>query len=226
MQNLTDADIKIIGRCPLFRNLDAEELIPTLHGFVSDIPEGTFLVQEGERIDRIWIVLSGTLHASHHTSTGREFLYQLLTPSFLAGGEIACTPRKTCPYCIYAASECSLWSFDWSKVESDQLSPELRMSLIQNMLNFISNQNIQKYYKIEALSVKSARERIMNYLTAQANRSNSSSFYISMDREAMANYLCLNRSVLSHELKKMEADGLLTFYRNHFTLLDHGSPKT
>lgn len=226
MQNLTDNDIKMIHRSPLFRNLDAEQLIPSLHGRISSFSEGSFLVQEGERIDRIWIVLSGTLHASHHTSTGREFLYQLLTPSNLAGGEIACTPRKTCPYCIYTASPCRLWSFPWSNVESDQLPTVQRMSLIQNMLTFISNQNIQKYYKIEALSVKSARERIMNYLTAQSKRTNSSSFYISMDREAMANYLCLNRSVLSHELKKMEADGLLTFYRNHFTLLNHSKPKT
>ena len=219
METLTANDIKTLSRCPLFRNLDLEQLLPLLHGRISSFPEGHFLVHEGEKIERVWIVLSGTLHASHHTSTGREFLYQLLIPSYMAGGEIACTPRKTCPYSIYATCDCRLWSFAWSKVESKQLPFSLRFPMIQNMLTFISNQNIRKYYKIEALSVKSARERIMNYLTAQSKRSRSSSFYISMDREAMANYLCLNRSVLSHELKKMEADGLIKFYRNHFTLL-------
>ena len=34
----------------------------------------------------------------------------------------------------------------------------------------------------------------------------------------MANYLCLNRSVLSHTLKELEGEGVLTFRKNRFTL--------
>ena len=90
--------------------------------------------------------------------------------------------------------------------------------LLGNLLHFVGNQNIRKYYKIDALSVKSARQRILKYLTAQAGRSGSTTFTIPFDREAMANYLCLNRSVLSHTLKELEGEGVLTFRKNRFTL--------
>ena len=36
----------------------------------------------------------------------------------------------------------------------------------------------------------------------------------------MANYLGITRSVLSHELKKMEKEGILKVRKNHFELAD------
>ena len=104
------------------------------------------------------------------------------------------------------------------RLSDPALPAELRLALLGNLLHFVSNQNIRKYYKIDALSVKSARQRILKYLTAQAGRSGSTTFTIPFDREAMANYLCLNRSVLSHTLKELEGEGVLTFRKNRFTL--------
>ena len=224
MQTLSHQDISIISSCALFRNLDAQAIIPTLDGSVSSCSAGQFLIQENEKIDRLWILLSGILHASRFESSGQEFLYQQILPSYMAGGEVVCTPRKNSPYGIYASTDCRLWSFPWEKLEGASIPLELRLSLMQNLLTFVSNQNIRKYYKIEALSVKGARERIMKYLTAQAIRAHSCSFTIHMDREAMANYLCVNRSVLSHELKKMESEGLLKFHKNQFTLIGDACP--
>lgn len=220
MQTLTKEDIETLSRCILFRGLDVESMIPLLAGTVSIWPTGHFLVHEGEVLDQVTVVLSGSLHAACFERSGKEFLYQQILPSYLAGGEVVCTPIKTSPYCIYVDVDCRIWSFPWSQLsENSSLPMELRLCLIQNLLSFVANQNIRKYYKIEALSIKSARERIMKYLTAQSIRTGSTSFTISMDRESMANYLCLNRSVLSHELKQMESDGLIQFRKNHFTLL-------
>ena len=188
-----------------------------LNGTEILVPAGQFLIRQGERVDRIWIVLDGKLHAACFGAEGKEFLYQQLLPGYLAAGEVACTPKKTSPYDVYAVENCRLWSCPWSALH--QVPPELQLTLYQNLLAFVANQNIRKYYKIDALSVKGARDRILKYLTAQAQRTGSRSFTIPMNREAMANYLCLNRSVLSHELKQMEAEGLLRFRKNYFTLL-------
>ena len=43
-----------------------------------------------------------------------------------------------------------------------------------------------------------------------------------MTREELADFLCVNRSALSHELSKMAAEGLIAFHRNEFTLLEAG----
>ena len=83
---------------------------------------------------------------------------------------------------------------------------------------FLANEDIRKYRKIEILSSGSVREKIEKYLRIQKIRYQSNEFDIDFNREELANYLGLNRSVLSHELKNMEKDGLLTVRKNHFIL--------
>ena len=224
MEHLTPQDQAVLEGCTLFWGIPPEQLA-LLDGEVTQLDEGAFLVREGQPVTRIWVVLDGLLHTACHNYSGQEFLYQQLRPGYLVGGEVVCTRRRTCPYSIYAKTSCRLWSFSWRVVEERLIPPALCVQLMQNLLWFVSNQNMHKYSKLEALSEKSARAKIMKYLTGQARRSHSATFSVTMDREAMANYLCLNRSVLSHELKKMEAEGLLTFHKNTFTLLGDSRPK-
>ena len=68
------------------------------------------------------------------------------------------------------------------------------------------------------MSSKSVREKIEKYLQIQRIRYESNEFDIDFNREQLANYLGLNRSVLSHELKTMEKEGLLIVRKNHFIL--------
>ena len=70
------------------------------------------------------------------------------------------------------------------------------------------------------LSIRGIRERIEQYLRLQQSRHKSNAFDIEFNREQMANYLGINRSVLSHELKKMEKEGILKVRKNHFELAD------
>lgn len=220
MYTPAEAEEALLQTCVLFRGLDPATVLPALGPTPVTITAGSFLLQQGERVEQLYVLLSGALRAARFEADGSEFLYQQLLPGYLAGGEVACTPRKTSPYAIYAVEDARLLAIPWAALEGEKLDAQLRLALLQNLLSFVANQNIRKYYKIDALSVKSARARILKYLTAQAKRSGSATFTIPFDREALANYLCINRSVLSHELKRMEGEGLLRFRKNQFTLLD------
>ena len=212
------AILDVLGRCVLFRGLDPGETALLLGGRVREYVPRTWVVQEGERVDRLEVLLAGAMRAVRLDADGGEFLYQHLRPGFLVAGEVACTPRRTSPYAVYTLEACATWSIPRDRLDDPALPAGLRLALLGNLLVFAANQNMKKYYKIDALSVKSARQRILKYLTAQASRADCPSFYIPFDREAMANYLCLNRSVLSHTLKELEREGVLTFRKNHFTL--------
>lgn len=210
--------LDILNTCILFRGLDPAETVPLLGGLLTDYPAQAEVVAEGSRVDRLEVLLAGTMRAARLDADGSEFLYQQLRPGFLVAGEAACTPKRTCPYTVYTLETCATWWVPRDRLDDPALPPELRLALLGNLLAFVGNQNMKKYYKIDALSVKSARQRILKYLTAQAGRVGSASFSIPFDREAMANYLCLNCSVLSHTLKELEREGVLTFRKNRFTL--------
>lgn len=208
-----------LKNCVLFRGLDPQQAAPLLGAQVEAYPERAIIIHDGDVVNRLEVLLTGRMRAVGYGADGTEFLYQQLCPGYLVAGEVACTPKRTSPYSVYTLTPCTTWSFPKDRLNDTDLPIQLRLALLENLLHFVGNQNMRKYYKIDALSIKSARLRILRYLTAQARRTGSDHFTIPFDREAMANYLCLNRSVLSHQLKQMQAEGLIRFHKNEFEML-------
>ena len=147
-------------------------------------------------------------------------MVQKLKRSYMVGLEIAVSLKKTSPYTMYASLPSTVYWFPVRYIEEPGMLEEAdRIFLYQRIVYFLANEDIRKYRKIEILSSKSVREKIEKYLKIQKIRYKSNEFDIDFNREQLANYLGLNRSVLSHELKKMEKEGLLIVRKNHFILL-------
>ena len=58
----------------------------------------------------------------------------------------------------------------------------------------------------------------MAYLNSVALRKHSREFDIPFDRQQLADYLNVERTALSKELGKMQADGLIRTKKNHFVI--------
>lgn len=69
------------------------------------------------------------------------------------------------------------------------------------------------------MSKRTVREKLLAYLSAQAQLCGSSSFQIPLKRQQLADYLAVDRSHMTVELKKLEKEGILCFRRNSFRLL-------
>ena len=72
--------------------------------------------------------------------------------------------------------------------------------------------------KIEISSKSSLREKILAYLSIQAQKQGSKYIKIPLNRTEMASYLHANRSAMTRELADMQAEGLIEFDRNTFVI--------
>jgi CRP-like cAMP-binding protein len=59
----------------------------------------------------------------------------------------------------------------------------------------------------------------MAYLNTVSVQKNSREFDIPFDRQQLADYLNVERSVLSNELSKMQRDRLIRCRKNHFEIM-------
>ena len=91
--------------------------------------------------------------------------------------------------------------------------------LIENMVGMIAAKNLELLRKIEVISKRTVREKIMAYLSIQAQLHQAKYFEIPMGRVELAEYLCVDRSALTRELSKMKEDGLIDFDKNCFRIL-------
>lgn len=91
--------------------------------------------------------------------------------------------------------------------------------VLNNLLLLAVGKNLGLSVRAFQTSFKKIRPRIEAYLSGIALRTGSREFDIPFDRQALADYLNVDRSALSKELARMRREGLITFRKNHFKLL-------
>ena len=97
----------------------------------------------------------------------------------------------------------------------------VRSRIITNLVTIIANKNIQLSSKIEYISQRKLRDKVLTYLSDVCQRKKSNSFDIPFSRKQLADYLCADRSALSNELCKLRDVGILNFNKNHFELNEY-----
>ena len=86
------------------------------------------------------------------------------------------------------------------------------------MLQVLANKNIMLIRRIEHLSRRTTREKLLSFLSVQALQAKSNVIVIPYNRQELADFLCVDRSALSRELKRMKRDGLLDYEKSCFVL--------
>lgn len=214
--------VRRLAGCALFRGLPEDllqrELIPL--GHIKNYKKDCYLLSPQQQLDHFGILLQGRIHTMHIFFDGSLSIMDVLEKNEVFGVDLLSTKSRISPYHAVAAEDTTLFSFPWFlPFTQGHLSETLRLELQLRLLHLVANGNMQKEYRLAILSQKGLRERIVTYLQMQAVKRNVKTFTIPFSREEMASYLCVNRSALSHELGKMQAEGLISFHKNRFTLL-------
>ena len=88
--------------------------------------------------------------------------------------------------------------------------------MLRNLLYGIAEKNRQLNHKVEHISKRTTKEKLLSYLMAHCGSVESEWFTIPLNRQQLADYLCVDRSAMSWELCRMRDEGILEFQRNRF----------
>ena len=86
-------------------------------------------------------------------------------------------------------------------------------------MGVLAKKNLAFHKKLEITSKRTTREKLLSYLEMEAKSRNTPVFTIPFDRQALADYLGVDRSGLSLEIAKLRKEGVLKSTKNHFELL-------
>ncbi|MDV9527909.1 helix-turn-helix domain-containing protein, partial [Clostridioides difficile] len=82
----------------------------------------------------------------------------------------------------------------------------------------ISAKNVALTKKMEHLTRRTIRERLLSYLSAESLKYGCSTFEIPFNRQQLADYLSVDRSALSNEISKLQAEGIIVCKKNRFSM--------
>lgn len=87
-----------------------------------------------------------------------------------------------------------------------------------NLVASLSQTTAHLMCRLDVLSNRSTRQKVLSYLSKQADEQGSSTFELPCNRQELADLLYIERSALSRELGKMQSEGLISFRGSLFTL--------
>lgn len=213
-----------IERARMFEQFPAQR-VPALFAQLQPqrkmFSKGEVLVHDGQRLNAFAIVESGEFIATKLYRDGRQSLMTKYIPGFLIGIDIAATKKKVSTYYITATRDSVVHTIPYETVAKPGKLPEAdRLIMMESILGLIAGENLRKMSQIEIISQKGLRSRILTFLAIQRSFFGCDEFTVPYNREELADYLCVNRSALSHELRRMEQEHLLYCRKNKFRILD------
>lgn len=213
----------ILQQCPLFDGIAPENLsgmLGCLRSRMMPMKKGQTLLREGDSAESVGIVLSGAVQILREDYFGNRSIMGHIGPTQLFGESYAFAGTKTLPVSVVADSDGSVLLIDSCRISSCCANVcEFHNRMIENMLRLVATHNLMLHQKIYITSKRSTREKLMAYLLSQAKQHGSNRFTIPFDRQALADYLEVDRSGLSAEIGKLRKEGVLESEKNTFTLL-------
>lgn len=220
-----DETLRILKKSRLFQTLRPDTLERDIlpHGKLREFKKRSVMIEPGDPVDWFAVVLQGRVQILQLFSDGASSLMDALSPAYILGTDLISTHSRRSPYYAVAGSAVQILQFPGELLlEPGALPEETRLALCRRLLALLSDDNLRKHYRLAILSQRGLRDRVLVYLTMQAERRGANTFRVPFDREELAAFLCVNRSALSHELALMEREGLIRFRKNEFTLLAEG----
>lgn len=216
-------EYKILEQVSLFKGIDSSDyssILNCLGMFITKYPKNKTIILAGEEITSLGIVLSGSVQVVRDDILGNRTLVAGLSEGDIFAESLACAGVKESPVSVYANEASTvLWISIKRIITTCSNVCSFHTRLITNLLNLLANKNLYLNQKMEFLSKRSIREKILSYLAFQKEISKTSSFLVPLNRNEMADYLCVDRSAMSRELSKLRDEGIIEYKKNKFNLL-------
>ncbi len=207
----------------LFKGIEEENLTAMLYctGYrVADYQKGQIISLEQEEIRHIGVVLCGAVDMVIEDLWGSKTLLVRQGEGELFGETFACSRDNRALATFVAAQDCRVVFIPFYKVmHTCNHSCQFHHRLVENMVEIIAGKNRELLRKVDVVSKKSLREKILAYLSIQSQIQQSRYIELPLGRVELAQYLCADRSALTRELEKMRTDGLIDFHKNTFKIL-------
>ncbi len=210
-------------RSPLFDGIKEEDLgamLSCIGYHIGTFRKGEIVAFENENIRHIGILLSGSVDMIKEDLWGNKTMLVRMRKDELFGETFACGEDNLSVVTFLVSEDARILFIPFDRVmHSCTLACRFHHRLIENMVHIIANKNRDLMRKVEVISKKTLREKILAYLSLQAQLHESRYFEIPLGRVEWAEYLCADRSALTRELAKMRDDGLIDYDRNCFRSL-------
>lgn len=208
---------------PIFKILtkeETEELKNKRILTVRRMSKDETILARGKKTHEVGIVMDGSVRIENYDFWGNRTLLTKIGKGGIFGESYALTGE---PLLVSAVSdqdsEVALIRLD--KLEKE--APLIAGKILRALLELSARKNLTLSNRIFHTSPKTIKDRVLSYLSDQAEGAGDDTFEIPFTRQEMADYLNVERTALSKTLSQMKKEGLIDYRKSRFTLIRNSS---
>ena len=215
-------DLKILENSRLFAGIRVDEIQPMLsclQAVKRKYPRGAYIFHTGEEVRALALLVRGTAHIQKEDFWGNRSLLASLAAGDIFAEAYAMPGSGAMRSDVVAVESCTVLLMDVERVLSRCTnSCAFHARLTENLFTLLAEKNRGLAQKLDYISQRSTRQKLLAYLSEQAQRTGRAEFTIPFNRQQLADFLSVERSAMSAELSRMQAEGLIETERSHFRL--------
>ena len=213
---------RVLSQSMLFQHMKANELpllLDCLKSRTATFAKEYTILDEGDITEEIGIVLAGSLNIVRHDYWGNRTVVANIAVGGTFAESMACSQVPSAVAAVTAECSTILFLNIHKVLTTCSIGCVYHHTLVENLVRLLSQKNLELMKKINHITKRSTREKLLSYLSEEAKKHpKQTSFSIPFDRQQLADYLCVERSAMSSELSKMRDEGILEYHRSSFTL--------
>lgn len=216
-------DLAALADIPLFQGIDApglEEMAEALRMHEERYCKDELILKAGTFTQSLGIVLAGSATIESNDVWGTRTILGFAGPGEAFAETYALLPKEPLLVDVRAHEGCRILFIRISLLAAYAAPQKPWASeLSQNLLMNAARKNLMLSRRSFLIALKSVREKVMAYLNAESIKHKASTFEIPFNRQQLADYLNVERTALSKELSRMQAEGYISYRKNRFTIL-------
>ena len=193
--------INLLKNTYMFNGINESEIegmLKCLNARTMLYKKNEYILRNGETVNSIGMVLEGLALVEKEDIWGNRTIISEISPGSLYAESYACLSKLPAEISVIASDNTTVMLFDIRRILTTcSSSCGFHTKLIQNLLYTIAQKNVLLTKKMEYISKKTIKEKLLAYLSSEAMKAGSPTFNIPFNRQELADFLSVDRSALS-----------------------------
>lgn len=204
----------------LFENINdknIEKLKRILKANTVNYKKNVNVLSNVNRDDFIAIIDTGSVQLVFNDYDGNKTILEEMTRGEMFGSltvpinseEITCITKE----------DTQITYIEYNEITNDEIiKTDFYIIFIKNLIKLLSQQVNAKNNRIELLTKRTTRDKLLEYFRIQSQEKGNKTFTIPMTFTELANYLSVDRSAMSREISYLKEDGFIKVNGKRITL--------
>ncbi len=194
-----------------------EKLLRMLESTTVNITPNKSLMPLINNDNIIGIIINGCIDIIRTDHNGVRIIIEKLQENDIFGSMISSLKNKE--YDCITKEETKIILIEYNNIINCNNNKYFYNQFIKNLLQIITQKIAEKNERIEILTKKTIRNKLLEYFNIISKKYGSKNIYLPFNFTDLADYLAIDRSAMSRELKCLREEGLITTKGKKIVLL-------